>query len=211
MKTILTKGLLMAASAAALTFAFSAQAQEGAFEGEAYWSNPYGTVWKDPYDKCIRTINWEPVRQGEVPECGGEVIAKVAPPEPVIQEFTLSADAFFDFDKATLKPEGKAELSRLADKMRSIESIQRISVVGHTDSIGTEAYNQALSERRAASVKNYLVSEGIKESWINTRGEGESNPIAPNTTPTGRDNPAGRAKNRRVEITVEGREKVMRR
>ena len=207
MKTNLVKaGLLMAASAAVFTFASSAQAQP--VEGEPYWHNPYETVWKDPYGKCIRTINWAANR--ETPECGGAVIAKAAPPEPVIQEFTLSADAFFDFDKATLKPEGKAELSRLADKMRTIEAIQRISVVGHTDSIGTEAYNQALSERRAASVKNYLVSEGIRESWIDTRGEGESNPIAPNTTPTGRDNPAGRAQNRRVEITVEAREKVMR-
>lgn len=194
--------LILIASAAILAAFSSAQAQE-----EPYWKNPYDTVWKDPYDKCIRTIQWDPSL--ETPECGGAVIAAVKP-QPQIETYTLSADTFFDFDKATLKPQGEAELSRLAAKMREANNISAITVVGHTDSIGTEAYNQALSERRAATVKNFLAGQGISSSLILARGEGESNPIAPNTTPTGRDNPAGRAKNRRVEVTVEARRKTMR-
>lgn len=202
MTTKFTKILLgLAAPAALLATASTALAQE------PFWENPYETVWKDPYEKCIRTIEWTP--EVNVPDCGGVIVAR-AEPEPVIERMTLAADAYFDFDKATLKPEGKAELDRLAAKMREANNVTGIAVAGHTDAIGTEAYNQRLSERRAASVKDYLIDRGVSPSLISARGEGESNPVAPNTLPNGRDNPAGRAKNRRVEITVEAQQKTMR-
>jgi OOP family OmpA-OmpF porin len=120
---------------------------------------------------------------------------------PTVSALNLSADAFFDFDKANLKPEGRASLDQLAGEMSSAD-VQSIDIVGHTDSIGSEAYNQGLSERRAQSAADYLIGRGVNGSLITARGAGELQPIAPNRNPDGSDNPEGRAQNRRVDITV---------
>jgi len=116
------------------------------------------------------------------------------------QKVTYAADAFFDFDKSVLKPEGKAKLDDVASKVKNI-NLEVIIAVGHTDSIGSDAYNQKLSVRRAEAVKAYLVSKGIDKSRVYTEGKGEKQPVADNKTA------AGRAKNRRVEIEVVGTQK----
>ena len=108
---------------------------------------------------------------------------------------TFAADALFDFAKSDLKPEGKASLDALITKIKGI-NLEVAIAVGHTDSVGSDAYNQALSLARAESVKAYLVSQGIPAARIRTDGKGESQPVADNATA------AGRAKNRRVEIDV---------
>jgi outer membrane protein OmpA-like peptidoglycan-associated protein len=109
-------------------------------------------------------------------------------------------DVFFAFDKAEIKP---AELDKVADAMIA-QCFDEMLIEGHTDSKGAPEYNLALSERRAEAVKDYLVQEKkIPESIITTRGLGEAKPAAPNTKDDGSDNPKGREKNRRVEITVE--------
>lgn len=118
------------------------------------------------------------------------------PPKPVIETITLGAHALFDTDKSNLRPEGMRELDDVAAKLKSFNSIESITVVGHTDSVGTDAYNQGLSERRAASVKDYLVKQGISSSVISTSGMGESSPVASNKTRE------GRQQNRRVEISI---------
>ena len=110
---------------------------------------------------------------------------------------TYAADAFFDFDKYALKPEGKAKLDDLVGKVKGI-NLEVIIAVGHTDSIGTVEYNQKLSERRANAVKAYLVSKGIEKNRVYTEGKGKKQPVADNKTKE------GRAKNRRVEIEVVG-------
>jgi len=110
---------------------------------------------------------------------------------------TYAADAFFDFDKSVLKPEGRAKLDDLVSKIKGI-NLEVIIAVGHTDSVGAAAYNQKLSVRRAEAVKAYLVSKGIERNRVYTEGKGESQPIADNRTAE------GRAKNRRVEIEVVG-------
>jgi OOP family OmpA-OmpF porin len=110
---------------------------------------------------------------------------------------TYAADAFFDFDKSVLKPEGKAKLDDLVGKIQGI-NLEVIIAVGHTDSVGTDAYNQKLSVRRAEAVKAYLVSKGIEKNRVYTEGKGEKQPVADNKTAE------GRAKNRRVEIEVVG-------
>jgi len=111
-------------------------------------------------------------------------------------EAVISLDGVhFDFDKSTLKPEAKAILDKAAALLDKHERVV-VEVAGHTDSIGTEQYNQALSVRRANAVKDYLVSKGVKASRLSAKGYGESQPVASNDTE------AGRAENRRVELIV---------
>ncbi|MDM7943234.1 MAG: OmpA family protein [Hydrogenophaga sp.] len=123
--------------------------------------------------------------------------APAAAPAPAASKVTYAADAFFDFDKAVLKPEGKAKLDDLASKVSGI-NLEVVIAVGHTDSTGAAGYNQALSNRRAEAVKAYLVSKGIESNRIYTEGKGLTQPVADNATRE------GRAKNRRVEVEVVG-------
>ena len=119
------------------------------------------------------------------------------PAAPTSEKVSFAADAFFDFDKATLKPEGKSKLDQLTTQLGGI-NLEVIIAVGHTDSVGTDAYNQKLSVRRADAVKAYLVSKGVESNRVYTEGKGEKQPVADNKTAE------GRAKNRRVEIEVVG-------
>ena len=113
------------------------------------------------------------------------------------KKHSISAAVLFDFDKSVLKPGGKAEIHRIDETIKSQGiRVADINVIGHTDSIGTAAYNQGLSERRAMAVKHYMVSEGVDGSIIDASGAGESQPVASNSTRE------GRAQNRRVDIEV---------
>ena len=123
--------------------------------------------------------------------------APVVPPAPISEKVTFAADAFFDFDKSVLKPEGKAKLDDLVSKMGGI-NLEVIIAVGHTDSVGSDVYNQKLAVRRSEAVKTYMVSKGIEKNRVYTEGKGEKQPVADNKTAE------GRAKNRRVEIEVVG-------
>ena len=159
---------------------------------------------------CWRTGYWTPAQA--IAECDPDLVkvAEVAPPPvtpvtpvtppttaPVNTKVTFAADAFFDFDKAVLKPEAKAKLDDLVGKLKPI-NLEVIIAVGHTDGIGSDAYNNKLSVRRAESVKAYLVSKGIEPNRVYTEGKGKKQPVADNKTAE------GRAKNRRVEIEVVG-------
>ena len=109
----------------------------------------------------------------------------------------------FDFDKATLRPDAVSILSEAAEILKRYPDL-RVEVAGHTDSKGTDAYNQKLSERRATAVYDYLTAQGVAASRLTGPiGYGESRPIAPNTNADGSDNPEGRAKNRRTELNVQ--------
>lgn len=115
-------------------------------------------------------------------------------------EVNLPADVLFDFDKAELRAEARDALHEVAALILE-RSRRSIAIAGHTDAIGTEAYNQRLSERRAAAVKTWLISrENIKSPPIATSGRGAREPVAPNRRPDGTDDPEGRQLNRRVTI-----------
>ena len=157
------------------------------------WQNGNGTVqWRNGDGKlCWRDSNWTPATAA--PGCDG---ALVAPKAAIVQsKVTLQADTLFDFDKSVLKPEGKAALDTLVAQLKGVK-IEVIVAVGNTDSVGTDAYNLALGQRRADSVKAYLVSKGITNVY--TESKGKSNPVASNKTAE------GRAQNRRVDVEVVG-------
>ena len=115
-------------------------------------------------------------------------------------QINLSSDVLFDFNKAELKPEADAELQKAADVIRQ-KGKGLILIIGYTDSKGSDAYNQRLSLARAQAVKNWFEAKGLNQNY-QVKGQGATNPVAPNTHPDGSDNPEGRAKNRRVEIIV---------
>lgn len=120
--------------------------------------------------------------------------AAVAEAQVMRNDVRIDGDAFFRFDHADLNADAIAALDQLVAKLKSDARVSRVTIVGHTDSVGSEAYNQKLSERRAASAKAHLVSRGIPAEQIDTRGEGELNPAFPN------DSAENRQKNRRVDV-----------
>ncbi len=175
--------------------------------GCIYVVDPYDKIVKDPFGNCIRTPFWS--AEKNIPECGGVAAVEPPPAAPVVETLTLGTDALFDFDKYNIKPSASERLNRLAADLRRVSSVSSILIVGHTDSKGTEAYNYRLGHRRADAVASYLASRGVPPSLMTTQSRGELDPVAPNTLPDGRDNPAGRALNRRVVITVTAQEKVI--
>jgi outer membrane protein OmpA-like peptidoglycan-associated protein len=113
-------------------------------------------------------------------------------------------DVLFEFGKSNLTSSARMRVEDIADVLKS-QPDRRLSVEGHTDSIGSEAANQALSERRADSVAGALEASGVSGGRINTKGFGKRYPVAPNSNSDGTDNPSGRAKNRRVEVIIENK------
>jgi OmpA-OmpF porin, OOP family len=199
---------LLIAAGVALSLNAAAQTKEG------YWTQGVGgPVWKNSVGQCWKTTWWTPAMAIE--ECDPDLMQRTAPtvtppppppakpaakPKPVAEKVTLAADVLFDFDKAVLKSEGKSKLDDLANRIKGI-NLEVVIAIGHTDSIGSDAYNQKLSVRRAESVKSYLVSKGVEPNRIYTEGKGEKQPVASNKTKD------GRQKNRRVEIEVIGTKK----
>ena len=180
------------------------------------WRGTDGTVWKNGTNEyCWRDANWTPATG--VQGCDGvpapvapapvaapapaaapaPVAAPAAPAAPATEKVSFAADAFFDFNKTALKPEGKAKLDDLVGKVKGL-NLEVVIAVGHTDSVGSDAYNDKLSVKRSEAVKAYLADKGIDASKIYTEGKGEKQPVADNKSAD------GRAKNRRVEIEVVG-------
>ncbi|HEX3579150.1 MAG TPA: OmpA family protein [Thermoanaerobaculia bacterium] len=114
----------------------------------------------------------------------------------------MAADVLFDFDKADLLPKADETLKKAADFVREHAKDGAVRIEGHTDAKGNDAYNQKLSERRAASVKSWFVGHGLANMKFSTEGFGAKKPVAPNTKPDGSDDPEGRQKNRRVELVI---------
>ncbi len=187
---IAKKSLLVALLAG---IGFSAFAQE-----RVYVIDQRDVVAKSGFGLCWRTGYWTPAAAAADKagcECDKDLLpkdaceAKAASPAVgaatapaaksatvVGEKITVAADALFDFNKAVLRPEGKAKLDELASKAAAIK-LEVILAVGHTDRLGGDAYNQKLSEKRAAAVKEYLVAKGIEANRVYTEGKGEKQPV----------------------------------
>jgi len=175
---------------------------------------------------CWRTGYWTPAMA--IVECDPDLVKKPPPPPPAmqppappppppppppapgLQKITLATKALFDFDKAVLKPEGKTAIdTEVLSKLANVSKLELVLVTGHTDRIGTQAYNQKLSERRADAVRDYLVSKGVAKDKIETLGMGKTQPV-PGVV-CNQPYPKERkalieclAPNRRVEVEVKG-------
>lgn len=224
-----TPSMLLAASAIALSaLAMNVSAQTGNKSG--YLVDTRGDVVKNPYNLCWRTAYWSPALA--IAECDPDLVPKPAPKpkpaapapkpkpkpaapapkptakpaavSPATEKVTMSADALFDFNKSVIKPDAKGKLDGLVGKVKGV-NLEVVIAIGHADRIGSAAYNNKLSLRRADSVKAYLVSKGIAANRIYTEGKGEKQPV--------KDCPAMKDRkklieclqpNRRVEIEVVG-------
>jgi OOP family OmpA-OmpF porin len=226
MKKLNKVAMLFASAALATAAGAQVKAADGGKTIDNWQNGTSELVWKNGTNElCWRDANWTPATAAV--GCDGALVQAApaaapapapaaapaapaarpapapapapaaAPQPPAATKVTYAADAFFDFDKSVLKPEGKAKLDDLVGKVKDI-NLEVIIAVGHTDSVGTDAYNQKLSVRRAEAVKAYLVSKGIEKNRVYTEGKGEKQPVADNKTAE------GRAKNRRVEIEVVG-------
>ncbi len=112
-------------------------------------------------------------------------------------------DVLFEFGKADLTGDARTKVRSISEVLDNQAKGRRVSIEGHTDSIGSDAYNQKLSERRAENVASALENGGVSAQRVTAKGYGKRYPVAPNTNSDGSDNPAGRAKNRRVEVVIE--------
>ncbi len=144
-----------------------------------------GYVAKSGFGLCWRTGYWTPAMA--IAECDPDLVKKdaaaaaaakpaAAGVKPAAKKVTLSADALFDFNKATLRPEGEQKLTKLVGDLKGMK-LEVIIAVGHADRLGSDAYNQKLSEKRAAAVKTFLVGKGIEANRVYTEGKGEKQPV----------------------------------
>jgi OOP family OmpA-OmpF porin len=176
-------------------FAAAGSVQAQTANDRVYVIDQRGEVVVSGTGLCWRTGFWTPAAAAKDPagcKCDKDLLPKevcepaaakaapgaAAPPvsKPSADKITVAADALFDFDKATLRPEGKAKLDEVVAKSKAIK-LELITATGHTDRFGSDAYNQKLSEKRAAAVKTYLVSKGIAANLVITAGKGKTNPV----------------------------------
>ncbi len=174
------------------------------------WVNSTGTPWRNGDGTlCWRDATWTPATAAA--NCDGWLAPKpaaaakpaAAPASKVAQKkITLQADTLFDFDKSTLKSEGVATLGKIAKDIKNMK-LEVVIIVGYTDSVGSDAYNIALGQRRANAVKSFLTNDGgVEATRVYTESKGKADPVASNATAE------GRAKNRRAVIEVVGTQPV---
>jgi OOP family OmpA-OmpF porin len=184
---------LQSLTAFALAMVIGAFAPGAFAQVDGYVQAPVsGVTVKDPFGLCWRTGYWTPAMATK--ECDPELLPKPKPkpapvavvppapapapmaPKPIEEKVKFSAETLFDFDKSTLRSEGKEKLDDLVSKLQAID-VETIIDIGYTDRIGSKAYNLKLSQRRAETVKAYLVSKGIPANRILAEGKGKANPV----------------------------------
>jgi OOP family OmpA-OmpF porin len=147
--------------------------------GAKVWKTVAGECWHDNYGPPpgYNECNPAPLAQYVAPApAPAPVVIAAAAPQPQYEKVKLDANVLFDFDKSVLKPAGRATLDEFVEKLKGFSSAE-IAAVGFADRFGTDNYNQHLSERRVAVVKDYLVSKGVEPKWgVHSSAKGESQP-----------------------------------
>lgn len=181
MKTVKTSHSLNSVLAATLISAgllLSTPASAAGMDG--YAIDSASSVVRSNFGECWHTSSWS--KDSANAECDPNLVATVSEPTPVaeprrtVQRINLASDAYFAFNKADLRPEGKAKLDEMALNIQG-KNDPRLQISGYTDRIGTEAYNMQLSQRRAEAVKDYLVNKGIDAEIIETTAMGPKDPV----------------------------------
>ena len=156
------------------------------------------STWQTPGEIQQPKGTWQQPGEIQVPK---GIQAIHAQQEKCAQRFLVGSDALFEFDKSTLTADAEVTLKALVPLLAKAGKHPAM-VEGHTDAKGSDSYNQTLSEKRAQTVKDWLVAHGALSESTPTRGWGKQRPVAPNTKPDGSDYPAARQKNRRVEVVL---------
>jgi OOP family OmpA-OmpF porin len=195
----MTNGFTCKASAAAVALTLAGLSGVASAAHPAYVTDSQNQVWTTPYGLCWRTTGWSPETATEpcdarpraeappppiaaappAPAPEPAQLAPPAPPAPIIEKVSLDSDVLFEFDKATLRPEGRQKLDELAERIKDAQ-VESILAVGHADRIGPEQYNEKLSAARAESVKEYIAQKGISPERVRTEGRGENEPVTGN-------------------------------
>jgi len=219
---------------AAVAFALAALAGPASAGAPGYVTDQQNQVWTSPYGMCWKTTDWTPdkamapcdaMRRVEAPVPPPVAIAPPPPPPPapvaptplvtappapppIIEQISLSSDVLFEFDKAQLRPDGQKKLDEVADRVKGA-NVQQVNAIGHADRIGSDNYNQKLSEKRAEAVKDYLASKGIGKD-VRAEGRGENEPVTGDQCKgmTGEKLKACLQPDRRVDIEVRGERQV---
>jgi OOP family OmpA-OmpF porin len=222
---------------AAVAFALAALAGTTHAGVPGYVSDSANTIWTSPYGLCWKTTDWTPekaavpcdaVRVVNAPPPPPVAVAAPPPapvaapapaptplvtappaPPPIIEQISLSSDVLFEFNKAELRPSGRQKLDEIADRLKGA-NVQLINTIGHADRIGSDDYNKQLSEKRAASVKDYLAQKGVDQGKVRSEGRGESQPVTGDQCKglSGAKLIACLQPDRRVDIEVRGERQV---
>ena len=204
---------------AAVAFALAGLAGTTHAGVPGYVSDTANTIWTSPYGLCWKTTDWTPekaavpcdaVRVVNAPPPPPVAVAAPPPaPPPIIEQISLSSDVLFEFNKAELRPSGRQKLDEISDRLKGA-NVQLINTIGHADRIGSDDYNKQLSEKRAASVKEYLAQKGVDQAKVRSEGRGESQPVTGEQCKglSGEKLIACLQPDRRVDIEVRGERQV---
>ncbi len=151
-----------------------------------------------PAEATSKTVEAPAAPETETTPAPPTEAADAAPVEPTFERITIDGQAVFASGSDKLTDDGKAAVDDVIEQLRSFDKVKTISIVGHTDSTGAEAFNQKLSEKRANAVRDHLVSRGVNPVLLSSSGMGEGSPVADNKTKD------GRQQNRRVEVNIDG-------
>ncbi len=219
-RNISVRKLALAGAVAACMAGVSAQAADNPTK-QGYVLSSNGSVVQSNFGECVHTNSWKP--NMAIPGCDGYVekvepaaagpepiqMAAVTPPQqPTLENVTLNVETLFEFDKATLRPEAREKLDQIADRLGNYPVVTDVQVLGYTDRIGTDKYNEDLSRRRAKAVADYLSSRAqAGQSNMQVEGKGESNPVVTCENQGSRDKLIQCLQpNRRVEVNISARE-----
>lgn len=208
---------LTALALASLVLAGMASANESDKYG--YLTDTRGNVVKNNYNECWKTGYWTPAmaiaecdpnlvkkEEAKMAEATPAAVADTGPEKAAFVAITLQAETLFDFDKSVIRPAGKKTLDdEVVAKMKQYPQVEVVLVTGYTDRIGSDAYNQKLSERRANAVKGYLVDQGVETKRIETAAKGEADPVVSCTDIKGRVS----GKNRKLVECLQPNRRVM--